>query len=113
MTPRVSANLWVNAMIRRVNSAGGFATVIAKGDDSAGGVILVFVTQGQAVDVLQRVNLPNGGFGWQPAHGLDASGSAHVGDYLDRQRNYDPDLWIVELDIPHPERFIGEPILCR
>ena len=113
MTARISAHLWVNALIRRVNAAGGFATVIAKGDESAGGVILIFLAQGGPVQVMQRVNLPDGGFGWQPATGLGSGESGSVDSYLDRQRKYDPDLWVIELDIPHPERFIGEPILNR
>ncbi|MBV1917442.1 MAG: DUF1491 family protein, partial [Sphingomonadaceae bacterium] len=27
--------------------------------------------------------------------------------YLQRRQNQDPDLWILELDIAHGERFIG------
>lgn len=113
MTPRVSAQLWVSALIRRVNAAGGFATVLTKGDESAGGVILVFAGRDQALRVFQRVNLMDGGFGWQQAHDAGAGAAPDVEDYLSRQRRYDSDLWVVELDIPHPERFIGEPILNR
>ena len=29
-------------------------------------------------------------------------------DYLTRRAAQDSDLWIVELDIPNPERFVGE-----
>lgn len=110
MTPRVSAQLWVSALVRRVNAAGGFATVITRGDRDAGGAILVFLGHDQPTRVFQRVNLADGGFGWQQALQAELSNPAAVDDYLARQRKYDSDLWVVELDIPHPERFIGEPI---
>ncbi len=110
MTPRVSAQLWVSALVRRVNAAGGFATVITRGDPSAGGVILVFLGRDQPTRLFQRVNLADGGFGWQQARQADLANPTAVDDYLVRQRTYDSDLWVVELDIPHPERFIGEPI---
>lgn len=113
MNQRVSTQLWVSALIRRVNAAGGFATVLAKGDESAGGVILVFAGPDQPLRVFQRVNLMDGGFGWQQALDVGAGEVPIVDDYLSRQRRYDSDLWVVELDIPHPERFIGEPILNR
>ncbi len=111
MTPRLSAQLWVNALIRTVNSAGGFATVIAKGDASAGGVILLLASHDQPTRVLQRVTAPDGGFLWQQALSAPKERHVEVEDYLARQRRRDSDLWVVELDIPSPERFIAEPIL--
>lgn len=108
--PRLTAKLWVSALIRRVQQDGGFATVLARGDEAAGGVLLVLAHPGAPVRVLQRVTRPDG-FAWQVATGVAADDPQALQDYLDRQRRYDADLWIVELDIPFAERFIDEPLL--
>ncbi|MFZ4747332.1 MAG: DUF1491 family protein, partial [Sphingomonas sp.] len=31
-----------------------------------------------------------------------------VAAWLERRREHDPDLWIVELDIPNAQRFVAE-----
>lgn len=97
--------VWVNALIRRVNAAGGFATVLRKGDGVAGSVVLVH-RQGRDQRALQRLMGPAGGYEWRSAAVGDA-----VDAWVERQRTYDPDLWVVELDTPNPARFIDETIV--
>lgn len=111
MTARLAAHVWVNALIRRVNAAGGFATVIAKGDREAGGVLLLLVSHDCPTQVMQRVTGRDGGFVWQQTAVIARDDPSGLQDYLDRQRRYDSDLWIVELDIPDAERFIAEPAI--
>ena len=36
---------------------------------------------------------------------------AEIADYWRRRRSRDPDLWVIELDIPGAERFAAETIL--
>jgi len=41
-----------------------------------------------------------------------ASGeSAALEEYWRNRRRRDPDLWVIELDVPHAERFVAETIL--
>lgn len=102
--PRLAAVVWVNALIRRVNATGDFATVLHKGDGVAGSVVLVH-RRGHETRALQRLLGPSGAYEWRAA----ATGDG-VDDWVQRQRKYDPDLWVVELDTPNPARFIDETI---
>ncbi len=96
--------IWVNALVRRVNAAGDFATVLHRGDAVAGSVVVVH-RRGTHTRALQRLMNANGGYEWRET----ASGDS-VDSWLERQRRYDPDLWVIELDTPDPARFIDETI---
>ena len=102
--PRLAAVVWVNALVRRVNAAGDFATVLSKGDAVAGSVVIVH-RRGAKTRALQRLMNATGGYEWRET----ASGDS-VDEWLERQRRYDPDLWVIELDTPDPARFIDETI---
>lgn len=104
MTPRLTSATLVSALVRRVAAEGGNAAVLAKGDPSAGAVLLICAEKGVVSSVLERLLGIDGGYRWQPV-GNSESG---YGDYLDRRRSRDPDLWLVELDIANAERFAAE-----
>ena len=112
MSARLTAKAWTNALIRRVHAEGGFATVLSHGDDTAGSVILVIQKRDGGQAVLTRATRGDS-YVWVVAmeHPRDQLG--YVNDFLDKQRRYDPDVWIVELDIVHPERFIDESIVTN
>lgn len=106
MSGRLPTSVVVGALLRRVNDAGGMGMVLAKGDAQAGGVLVCLVERDRTARVLER--------------GIDASGavalieshrSAEPEAYWQRRRARDPDLWVVELDIPSAERFAAETIL--
>lgn len=109
MTARLTAKAWTSGLIRRVHAAGGFATVLRHGDDTAGSVILVLLKADGGQTVLTRA-MRGESYIWVVAADHARNELEHVNDFLDKQRSYDPDLWIIELDIAHPERFIDEPI---
>ena len=94
----------MSALVRRVNAAGDFATVLDRGDDVAGSVVLVHRDRGGGQRALQRIGGVDG-YAWR----VGASGES-VDDWVARQRRYDPDLWVIELDTPDPARFIDEMI---
>lgn len=104
MTARLSARVWTSALLRRVHAGGGFATVLHRGDDVAGSVVLVH-RNGRSVRALQRRLGADSGYEWSVAAAGDS-----VDDWVARQRGYDPDLWVIELDTPDAARFIDETI---
>ena len=106
MTPRVATSVMVGALVRKAEAEGGFAAVLAKGDASAGSLILVLTERGGAPRVLERMLQPDGRYAWSATG--DSVGSREVPALVARRRRVDPDLWVLELDVPHPERFAAE-----
>lgn len=110
MTGRLPTHLVVGALIRRVNDAGGFAVVRARGDAQAGALIVIAVDRG-TTQVLERGLGPTGKAGLIVT-GPSASSDGSVDEYWSRRRARDPDLWVIEVDIAGAERFAAETILA-
>lgn len=85
---------------------GGFATVISKGEPTGGAVILILRRRGGQVSVWARTNLGDGTVDWRALVENEAEGSQKVNETLEQQRRYDPDLWLIELDVADPAQFI-------
>ena len=101
---RLAAGLKVSALLRAVAAAGGFAVVLARGDDTAGSIAVV--VRGQDEDVMLA---PMMGADGRYTHVEVARGAA-VSVWGERARQRDPDLWLLELDIPDAARFIADSI---
>ena len=107
---RLTSAMLVGALRRRVNAAGGFATILVKGDEISGVILVQTLEKGRESGLFERVSNFAGGYalircGPSPEEGPDA-----LADYVARRRRSDPDLWIIELDIPEAERFAAETI---
>jgi hypothetical protein len=69
---------------------------------------LLVAHRGNHRGCLERTLGQSGEYGWQtvgPAAGADASTLA---EWSQKRVRFDEDLWLIELDIPDPERFIAE-----
>jgi hypothetical protein len=99
----------VNALVRRANREGGFATVLAKGDATAGAILFITQDRGENARAHERGIGPRGDTELLPV-GPEGDSRA-VADYWMRRRQGDPDLWVVEVDIAGAERFVAETIL--
>jgi hypothetical protein len=106
MEARLPAHLEVSGMLRAVEAAGGFAMVIAKGEREAGTLVVTCCESGKNYRAYERMPRPDGTRGWALAKADDPDNPSEFGEYLDRRRRQDSDLWIVELDVPDAERFI-------
>ena len=106
MDTRVPAPLEVAGLLRAVEAAGGFATVIAKGERDAGTILVTCCESGKNYRAYERMPQADGTRRWTLAKREDPENPFDFGEYLDRRRRQDSDLWIVELDIPDAERFI-------
>ena len=104
MSERLPSNLEVAAIIRRVEGEGGFATVLRKGDPDRGALVLSLQERGEFRGILERELGPNFTYEWI----FKDPGSESVDDLVARKSRFDPDLWLIELDIADPERFIAE-----
>jgi hypothetical protein len=106
MDAQVPAHLEVAGLLRAVEAAGGFATVIAKGERDAGTLLVTCCENGKNYRAYERMPQADGTRRWALAKREDPQNTVDFADYLDRRRRQDSDLWIIELDIPGAERFI-------
>jgi hypothetical protein len=102
VTVRLASSVKVAALLRQVSAQGGFGTVLARGDATAGSIAIV--TREAGVETLLSPMFGiTGGYEWVAI----ASGAA-VADSIDRARRRDPDLWVIELDIADAARLVAE-----
>ena len=107
MDARLPAHLEIAGLRRVAEAAGGFATVLRKGERVGGTVLVVLCENGGNQRVFERMPRLDGGRQWQLAMAQDADKKEEFSDYLTRRAARDPDLWIVELDIADGERLIA------
>jgi hypothetical protein len=107
MTARLASSVLVSGLIGKAEGEGGFGAVLAKGDPTAGSIILILAERGGSPCLFERVLQPDGRYSWQPS-GQAVGSFEEVARLIARRRRFDPDLWVVELDIPSRERFAAE-----
>ena len=96
MSARLASGIWVAAYLRRLQIEGIPAYVIARGDETAGAVLVKLAlldgtarayTRGFALETDARV--------WQV---LIEGREPEVDAAISRQRSFDPDLWVIEVE---------------
>ena len=96
MSVRLATGIWVSAYLTRLRLSEIPAYVTAKGDATAGAVVVkVALLDGSARAYERRSDLMTGTRAWM----LLAEGAeAEVDALLLRARGRDPDLWVIELE---------------
>jgi len=107
METRLTSQVLVSALLRRAQAGGGFGAVLAKGDATAGAVMVILAERGVRIALLERLLQPDGGYAWQDSSQAPADEEAFRA-MLQRRRGNDPDLWLVELDVANAESFAAE-----
>ncbi len=108
MKPRVAASVLAGALIRKAEGEGGFGAVLAKGDPSAGSILVILLEKGGNPRLFERLLQPDGRYAWQESGSQRIENPKEVPAFIARQKRFDPDLWLIELDIPSAERFAAE-----
>lgn len=98
------------ALVRRAAGAGGFATVLARGDEHSGVILIQTLERGKEKGLFEQMPDFEGGYRLAPCGPGPDEGAAALTQYIERRRKADPDLWIIELDIADAERFAAETI---
>lgn len=107
MTARLASSVLVSALLRRAQDEGGNGAVLAKGDPTAGSVTVILSEKGRKACFLERLLQADGRYSWEESR-QEVGNEGEFHKFLDRRRKYDPDLWILELDIASAERFAAE-----
>lgn len=108
MEARLASSVLVNALLRLAGQEGGFGAVLAKGDENAGAVTVILAERGERRLILERVVRPDGRYSWQEVGNRAGANEEEFAQFLERRRRIDPDLWLIELDVPSAERFADE-----
>ncbi|MEL7090130.1 MAG: DUF1491 family protein [Pseudomonadota bacterium] len=96
MAPRLTARFWVDAYLARLRFADIPAFVVAHGDDTGGAVLVKLNTLDGAAVLYQRsFDLMSDTRVWAE---LSAGAEADVDAAVARQRGFDPDLWVIEVE---------------
>ena len=105
----LSADIWVGALIRRVEIGGGFAVVVRKGDSRAGAVLVKILNRSDGTTrLLAEATRGDGDRIWmQP---VASSGEPDLDRYIDRAIRIDPDLWVIEIEDRDGRHFLVEPV---
>jgi hypothetical protein len=107
--PRLTARFWVDAYLARLGQAGIPAFVTARGDPTAGAVIVKLNTLDGRATAFQRSWDREGTRIWAP---LAEGAEAEVDAALERQRRFDPDLWIIEVEDRAGRHLLDQPGLA-
>lgn len=107
MDIRLPAHLEVSGLIRMVEASGGFAMVVAKGEREAGTILMLTMKNGGNATLWERMPQLDGTRPFHIAKQQTNENKQEFSDYLSRRKQQDPDIWILELDIADPERFIA------
>ena len=105
---RLPSAVEASGLIRRVSANGDFATMVRKGDPDRGALLLVISSRGRHVGCLERTLTLEGAYLWQGVGPAESASSAEIADFLAKRARFDPDSWVIELDIADAERFIAE-----
>ena len=108
MEPRIAASVLAGALIRKAEGEGGFGAVLAKGDPTAGSILVILLEKGVNPRLFERILQPNGAYAWREGGAQHIDNPGEVPEFIARRRRFDPDLWLIELDVPSAERFAAE-----
>lgn len=93
---RLTADVWVSAYLTRLRLADIPAFVVKRGDGTAGAVLVKLNTlDGQAKLFQRSFDLMSGTRVWVV---LASGAEADVDHSVAKQRGFDPDLWVIEVE---------------
>lgn len=105
---RLAAHIRIEALKRLTQAAGGFATLLAKGDPVSGAILIARTIRGSDNGVLEGMSGLDEGIEWQEIWNEDDHTIAAKGtqaEYIARRRSRDPDVWVIELDVANRAQF--------
>ena len=105
----LSTDIWVAALIRRVELGGGYAVVVRKGDARAGSVLVKVLNRAdRSARLYSEATRGDGERVWmQPSLSQE---EPDLDRYIEKAARIDPDIWVVEIDDRDGRHFLTEPV---
>jgi hypothetical protein len=112
---RIKSEIWVKAYLRYCQAEGVPAVIARRGDEAAGAIFI-------AIDLLDggvRVYAPApaGIEGseterrWVRSFGTKEVSRGEADTYFAREANFDPDIWVIEVEDRRGRHFLGDAAL--
>lgn len=107
MPREISAHIWVSALLRRASVAGAFATIVHRGDEDRGDVLIkVTRARGEAKLYAPAFN-PEGPTAFER---LAADDEPAADALIAKRLKSDRDLWVVEIEDREGRHFLTESV---
>ncbi|MEM0977055.1 MAG: DUF1491 family protein [Pseudomonadota bacterium] len=106
MSARLRSDLWVAAYRKHLEILNIPCMVVAKGQASSGAVMVKLNTLDGKATALQRSVQPDGTSGWMVVSEGDERDVDHS---ISKQLNFDPDLWVLEVEDKAGRHLLDDP----
>lgn len=109
---RLKSEIWVKAYLRRCAGEGAAAVLVRRGDADAGAIYIKVIRPNGATQLYGPA--PAGleesreDRRWQSCLQQAEAPEAEADAYLERQRAFDPDIWIVAVEDTLGRHFLGD-----
>ncbi|HZJ11664.1 MAG TPA: DUF1491 family protein [Methyloceanibacter sp.] len=109
---RVKSEIWVRAYLRRCQAEAIPVVIVQRGDEAAGAIFICVDRLDGTVSLYGPA--PAGMMEsetdrqWVDCFGSRPVSAAEANVYLARQRGFDPDLWIIEVEDKAGRHFLGD-----
>jgi hypothetical protein len=104
---RLTAEFWVQAYLQRLNLENIPAFVTQKGDLTAGSVLVKLNTLDGNAQLFQRsFDLQTGQQAWVS---LISGSETDVDASINKQKSFDPDLWVIEVEDKQGRNLLDQP----
>lgn len=99
------------ALVRRCDIRAIGVAVTARGDPDAGAILVKLCGREARAVVLSQTRRADGSLAWLKATGAEPVAESDADAYIARQRQRDPDLWVIEIETTAPETVLDDGII--
>ncbi|MEM9059321.1 MAG: DUF1491 family protein [Pseudomonadota bacterium] len=103
---RLKTEIWVAAYLARLSQAGIFSHVAHKGNAEAGAVAVKLATMDGKASLFLRRYDEDFELRWQCER--EAEPEREIDEHLAKQRSFDRDLWVIEVEDPKGRHLLDE-----
>ncbi|MGI8943461.1 MAG: DUF1491 family protein [Qipengyuania sp.] len=107
MDARLPAHLEISGLIRAAEAAGGFATVLSRGERDAGVVLILTRERDRSSRLWERMPQLDGSREFTCTREENTENKEEFFQYVKRRGEQDPDAWVLELENVNFERLVG------
>jgi hypothetical protein len=109
--PSLKSEIWVKAQIRLCDINLISAVVTRRGDSDAGVILLKLNRLSAGVEVLCQTRDAEGNHAWIRGTGEELVSENQAESYIAKQMQYDPDIWVLEIEDPKTQYVIDGKII--